>query len=262
MELLTPTVNLDDFFDRLAHTTYPLLMLDYDGTLAPFRRERDEAIPYPGIRERLARFVAAPKTRVIIISGRWIEDLMPLLGLERAPEIWGCHGAERRQPNGAYTPVTLAPDTEKALSEALRWARDNKFRDHMEKKPISIAFHWRDLDESAQAKLAAKVRDRWADEAATRGLVLHEFDGGLELKAAGINKGQVVKTLLKELPEEYVAAYLGDDLTDEDAFRALNSHGLRVLVRKEKRATLADVHLTPPEELLSFLDRWLEITGE
>lgn len=262
MELLTPTVNLDDFFDRLAQTDYPLLMLDYDGTLAPFRRERDEAIPYPGVRDRLARFVAAPRTRVIIISGRWIEDLMPLLGLEKVPEIWGCHGAERRQPDGSYTPVTLSPPAQQGLAEALQWARNNKLRDHIEKKPISIAFHWRQLDSDKQQRLAELVKGEWEDKAEKLELVLHEFDGGLELKAAGINKGQVVKALMKELPEEYVAAYLGDDFTDEDAFRALEGHGLRVLVRREKRATLADVRLTPPEELLSFLDRWLETRDE
>ncbi|RME26788.1 MAG: trehalose-phosphatase, partial [Candidatus Zixiibacteriota bacterium] len=53
---------------------------------------------------------------------------------------------------------------------------------------------------------------------------------------------------------------LGDDRTDEDAFAALSSRGLKVLVRSEPRETAADLRLVPPDELRSFLDRWLEAT--
>ena len=55
---------------------------------------------------------------------------------------------------------------------------------------------------------------------------------------------------------EYVASYLGDDLTDEDAFRALKGRGLSVLVRNELRETLADIWLKPPGELIDFLLKW------
>lgn len=51
-------------------------------------------------------------------------------------------------------------------------------------------------------------------------------------------------------------AYLGDDLTDEDAFQALDTRGLRVLVRDALRPTAADIWLQPPDELLDFLRSW------
>jgi len=53
-----------------------------------------------------------------------------------------------------------------------------------------------------------------------------------------------------------VAAYLGDDLTDEDAFKQLGQRGLKVLVRKVLRDTLADIWLEPPDELIWFLKKW------
>jgi trehalose-6-phosphatase len=55
-------------------------------------------------------------------------------------------------------------------------------------------------------------------------------------------------------------AYLGDDLTDEDAFRALKGKGLSVLVRKESRTTEADCWLKPPDELLDFLKKWHKLS--
>ena len=56
-------------------------------------------------------------------------------------------------------------------------------------------------------------------------------------------------------------AYLGDDLTDEAAFRALDERGLGVLVRPKLRATSADIWIRPPEELLDFLRSWLRAEG-
>jgi trehalose-phosphatase len=87
---------------------------------------------------------------------------------------------------------------------------------------------------------------------------LHEFDGGLELRLPGITKGDVVRTVLDESHDEAVSAYLGDDTTDEDAFEAIAGRGLSVLVRPELRPTKAELWLKPPDELFSFLRRWLD----
>jgi len=67
---------------------------------------------------------------------------------------------------------------------------------------------------------------------------------------------------LAEEGADAAVAYLGDDLTDEDAFRALAGRGLRALVRAELRPSEADVWIRPPGELLAFLDRWLRAAGQ
>ena len=74
----------------------------------------------------------------------------------------------------------------------------------------------------------------------------------------GQNKGLAIKELLAEIAPDDLIAYLGDDLTDEEAFTALDGRGLKVLVRHEFRPTHADVQIAPPEELLQFLDRWAQ----
>ncbi len=70
------------------------------------------------------------------------------------------------------------------------------------------------------------------------------------------NKGYALKTVLAELGTAAAAAYLGDDFTDEDAFKVMKGAGLSVLVREQYRPTAADVWLKPPEELLEFLMHW------
>ena len=89
---------------------------------------------------------------------------------------------------------------------------------------------------------------------------LHEFNGGIEMRPGGMDKGMVVDRLLSESGGP--AAYLGDDLTDEDAFRAISGRGIGVLVSPELRETAADVWLAPPEELIWFLERWIEKCGK
>jgi trehalose-phosphatase len=246
------------FFDRLKAAASGVLMLDYDGTLAPFRPERELAIPYPGVRERLSQLMALPLTRLVLVSGRWSEDLIPLLGLQYLPEIWGCHGAERVLPDGSTQFVDLAPEAQAGLEQARRWALEHDLANHLEHKPTSVAFHWRGWAEDRIAAVRAKVNDRWRSAAEASGLELKQFDGGLELRVAGIDKGRAVREIVKETGDGVPMAYLGDDLTDEDAFKAMPPDGLKVLVGRELRDSVADLWLVPPEDLLLFLDRWID----
>jgi trehalose 6-phosphate phosphatase len=256
MEALHPAISLDRFFVDLAKAVERVLMLDYDGTLAPFHEERDRAIPYPGVRERLTHLVESDRTRVIIISGRRANDLESLLGLDTLPEIWGCHGAERLLPDESYQLVPLSDRVSRGLKEIDIWAEKEKLEDYLERKPAGRAFHWRGRGEETAGKIRSAVIGDWAARAGLFELSVHEFDGGLELRAEGIDKGRVVKTVLSEVQSGAVIAYCGDDHTDEDAFNALADRGLRVLVRPEIRETAADLWINPPEELLEFLDRW------
>jgi trehalose-phosphatase len=85
---------------------------------------------------------------------------------------------------------------------------------------------------------------------------LLRFDGGLELRTRGCNKQHAAKAILSEMGPDSAIAYLGDDLTDEDAFAVTKPRGIAVLVRSEYRETAADVWLRPPGELLAFMGRW------
>ncbi|HUV31456.1 MAG TPA: trehalose-phosphatase [Acidobacteriota bacterium] len=258
MRLLNPDFNLDHFFDVLTRSNRSALMLDYDGTLAPFVPDRDRAVPYQGIRERLNRLQGVTATRLVIVSGRQAKDIIPLLALDGTPEIWGMHGAERRLPDGTIQVVQLPPEAAAGLDRIDSWAKEAGLTSLVERKATSRAFHWRGLPASEGREIHLRVTGAWSETSATFGLEVHEFDGGLELKVAGIDKARAVDQVIGELPADAPLAYAGDDRTDEDAFAALAGRGLRVLVRTQQRTTAADLWLTPPEELLAFLDRWLQ----
>ena len=250
------TVSPDPFFAQLARAPRAALLLDYDGTLAPFQVDQAQALPYPGVRAALDALMESTDTRVVIVSGRWTRDLLPLLGLRRVPEVWGSHGWERRHPDGHIEIARPAEEALCGLVAADGWiGQVHAAGGRSEMKPACLAIHWRGLDAAAAARIGAIVTENWALHARDTGLELHHFDGGIELRVPGRHKGHVVDTIRAEMPDA-AFAYLGDDLTDEDAFRALAGHGLGVLVRSEFRDTAASLWLRPPTELLAFLQRW------
>jgi trehalose-phosphatase len=126
----------------------------------------------------------------------------------------------------------------------------------LEQKLASVALHWRGLPAQAAEKLKSDATALWEPMARESALEILPFDGGLELRAAGCNKQYAVKAVLSETAQDSAVAYLGDDVTDEDAFRAVKQRGLGVLVRPEFRDTEADVWLKPPHELVTFMRHW------
>src|SRR3954470_12208686 len=212
------------FFQAVAEATQPLLLLDYDGTLAPFQMERDKAIPYPGVTEILEQIVREQHTRVVVISGRDTSETVPLLGIYPPPEVWGLHGLQRRTTAGIVETLPISASALDALSDADRWLIYQQLRERAEFKTGSIAMHWRGLSDPDVEDLRGRTLLGWKPIAHHAGLELLEFDGGVEIRVPDADKGDVVRLLLQEADPDSPVAYLGDDATDERAFRALDGH--------------------------------------
>jgi trehalose-phosphatase len=257
MQALNPATDVQAFFDGLSHATQCVLLVDYDGTIAPFDERPERARPYPQVASALEELIEQGATRVVIVSGRDLAELLPLLPFKRRPEVWGAHGWQRLLPDGRLVKREPSVAVAAKLDAAERLMRHLMHKGaRLERKPASAAVHWRGLPAEVAAEIHADARKSWQGLADTGAVELMDFDGGLELRAIGHNKHDAVKTVLSETPGDGVVAYLGDDITDEDAFAAIKARGLSVLVRPEPRATRADLWLQPPGELTEFLAHW------
>ena len=234
-------------------------MLDYDGTLSPYTPDRDNAIPYIGVKERLEELMKSSRTEVIIISGRDINRLKELLNLKSYPQMWGCHGAERYIPNLGHR-LMIGQKVRDGLLEIKTWSKRNNLLKYTEFKPSGCAFHWRGKSENEAENIMRLVWNDWGTEVNRYNLNISNFDGGIEIRAEGFNKGIAVDKIINANSPDFAIAYLGDDLTDEDAFKALGKRGLKVLVREKSGDSVADIRITPPDELFEFLDKWIELT--
>jgi trehalose 6-phosphate phosphatase len=250
--------DLQQFFDELSRARKSALLLDYDGTLSPFQLDRDEAYPYPGVSILLTEIMNTGHTRVVVITGRRAHEVVPLLGIDPHPEIWGAHGLQRLRPDGSCELPHLDEIATQALAEADSRLDGLGLHHLAEHKPGGLAVHWRGLPAGEQSDIRKIVSLSWLPVAHRAGMLFQEFDGGVEIRLPDRNKGDAVRSILNELPADAPVAYLGDDETDEDAFQALSDRGLRVLVRPQWRETAANVWLKPAAELLAFLCDWME----
>jgi len=257
----------ETLWQRLATIQRAVLMLDYDGTLAPFHEDPAQAVPYPDVEPLLKEIAALPHDRLILISGRALDDLENLVSLPRVVEYWGSHGRERGLPDGSRESMPIPDTAAAALDTAGNWrALIESAGGRFERKPTSIAFHWRALNHDERHRLRAQLTaDLAAIDPAGELLFWHDFDGGMELRVRGVDKGTAVRRILAETSGHHAGsallAYLGDDLTDEDAFDALGDQGFSILVREQVRPTAARSWLRPPDELIRFLRRWLDLRG-
>jgi trehalose-phosphatase len=251
---------LEEFFGAFAGAPNPLLLLDYDGTLAPFRVDRYRALPWAGVREILKRIQQQGRTRMAMITGRPAVEIAPLLGLDPPLEVWGLHGAERLYPDGRRELEESAEATRAKLDELRARLRGDSLGGLFEDKANGVVMHWRGASAAKAKHVEQRTRALFEPLARMDGLMLLEFEAGLELRA-GRDKGGAVAAILEEVGAGGPVAFLGDDLTDEAAFGAVNqAQGphLSVLVRLKPRETAADVWLRPPEEVKGFLERWIK----
>lgn len=259
---------LNDFFNAIGSGPMPLLLLDYDGTLAPFRVDRSKARPYTGVREALARIQNSGRTHMVVVSGRPAREIAPLLRgyppvLQQPVEVWGLHGAERFYTDGRREMEEAPAPTQRRLDEVREYLRHNNLGGEFEDKPNAAVMHWRGASPRTAKFIETRTREIFEPLAKLEGLTLLQFEGGLELRV-GRDKGGAVDAILSEFPVGTPVAYVGDDITDESAFAAVNrapGPHLSVLMRPDPRPTNAMVWLRPPSGLRAFLKRWNKALG-
>ena len=251
---------MEPFFAALGFASRALLLLDYDGTLSQFRVDRFQARPYAGVRELLARIQNQKKTRMAVITGRPACEIAPMLGRTSPLEVWGLHGAERLYPDGRRELQQAPAATQAKLEELRELLKRDSLGGLFEDKANGVVMHWRGVSRRKAEQIEQRTRALFEPLAQMEGLALLDFDAGLELRV-GRDKGGAVEAILAEDAGESPVAYLGDDLSDEAAFRAVNqigSRGLSVLVGQERRETAAEAWLRTTGELRAFLESWIE----
>lgn len=244
-----------DLWRELAVPGQRLLMFDYDGTLAPFRVNRAHAILAPAMRRALRRLAGLPRHRLAIVSGRSLRELTRLVGTLPVTMV-GEHGWEVRAASGRIRRARLPARVAIGLAQAAARADTLGLGDHIELKRTAIVLHVRGMPAARARAEIRRALHAWKPLVRSGGLRLDEIVGGVELRAVGHDKGEVVTRLLASAPRPDLAVYVGDDTTDEDAFAALRFHGVGVRVGVRHRLTRAIGTLASPTAVRAFLDEW------
>ncbi len=235
----------------------PAIFLDYDGTLTPIVNDPSDAL-LPERTKQLIRKLAENWT-VAIMSGRALNDVKELVGLDNLA-YGGSHGFNMVGPNGSFHEQPgseFLPDLDAAEKEIRNEVKDLKGV-RVERKRFAIAIHYRQAAEGIESELEKRV-----DKVAGHHSKLIKTTGKkiFELRPnADWDKGKALFHLLDKLEadsRQAVPLYIGDDTTDEDAFRAIAGRGIGILVTDQDRQTAADYVLHDTDEVADFLENLL-----
>jgi len=255
-----------DHFEEIAgrlENRKAAVFLDYDGTLTPIVEDPSKAVLADDMRSVLMQL--GEHVPIAIISGRDRPDVQRLVGIGNIYYA-GSHGFDICGPDGEETGPEQGKDFLPVLDEAEKELQERIggiSGAWVERKKFSIAIHYRKVEESKTSRVKEavdKVAGIHPELRQSGGKKIFELQPQMDW-----HKGRALTWLLEklELDKPHVMPfYLGDDVTDEDAFASLKDRGIGVVVMDPPRDTEAQYRLKDTSEVKQFLQKLLSAQKE
>ena len=247
--------NLNIIKDQIGQAENVLLFLDYDGTLAPFQADPLSAFVLPGIEESLKKLDKEQKYHLSLVSGRSLSELKKMINLSRV-NYAGSHGLEIEM---SFAEGVIYPGQNKKLDVLSRknyqktkekYLNLEKIR--VEDKGFGLALHFNSKKRQSEEK---KELQALFEQTAYQVLSGRKV---IEIRPEGWDKGKAVNFISEQIKDnldinDVLRIYIGDDRTDEDAFRVLKD-GITIYVQNDGDLnTEAEYYLKDPKDTAKLL---------
>jgi len=213
-----------EIHDAYLHANRRLLILDYDGTLVPFARRPQQAVPPIPVLDLLNATARDSNNRVVLISGRSAENLERWFGAVQGLWLVAEHGAELKDPSSAKWEA-LRPqstsDWKATVLPILEHFVDRTPGSFVEEKKYALVWHYRMAEAEFGEWLANELVSMLEAMLAETELRAFRGEKVIEVKPVWANKGEVLEHLLTAYPDPDFIFAAGDDRTDEDLFERL-----------------------------------------
>jgi len=244
-----------------------LLLSDYDGTLTPIVGRPEEAVLSPGVREKLRALARKPSASVGIISGRSLSELKGMVAIEGIYYA-GNHGLEIAGPGLKYVhpQAEAARATMQKLAAQLAEALENIDGVIIQEKGLSVSVHYRLAKPENEDAVTSAVKRVTAPHVDKGEIRVYPMKKVWEIRPpVNWDKGKAVEFIGSEIKANFklprlLTIYLGDDTTDEDAFKVLcRPEGWSIFVGEANPSSSADYFLSSTAEVGEFLSRLIEL---
>lgn len=256
-----------DFISAVGAVSHVLLLADYDGTLATIVGRPEDAVLSPKVRGKLQTLSRKKKVSAGVISGRQLAELKSLVAIEGIYYA-GNHGLEIEGPGLNYisSGAEAARPVIAGLGTQLAEALENVAGVIIQKKGFSVSVHYRLVKPEDEDAVTDAVQRITAPHIAKGEIKVYPMKKVWEIRPpVNWDKGKAVAFIAQKIKDvlklnRLLTIYLGDDTTDEDAFRVLSPpDGWSVFISGEKAASSADYYLYSVAEVEEFLDRLIKL---
>jgi len=254
-DLPNALASLDEIEDGIKEKQV-VVFLDYDGTLTPIVPRPEDAILHDDMRETLLELVG--QCTVAAVSGRGLKAVKDFICIDDLCYA-GSHGFEIEGPGGlkrehdeALRFLPMLDEAEQRLEELLADIPGSQ----VERKKYSIATHYRNVEEGLVGRVGEivnQVAQQFPDLRKSEGKKVYELQPDIDW-----HKGKAIDWLLNALDLAHpnvIPFYIGDDITDEDAFDELKAQGVTIVVGEGPRNTKAQYSLKDTDEVEIFLEK-------
>lgn len=244
-----------NILDKYRRAGKRLILLDYDGTLVPFAALPHQSKPTKALIDILTDISSDPDNHVYLVSGRDSHTLEEWLGALKINLI-SEHGAKSRTSDGKWK-SNMILDIDSNWKSIIRTVMEKYVRrcanTFVEEKDYCVVWHYRNADINQSKIRAAELFSELSGYSNTLNTQVCSGNKIVEVRIKGVDKGSVVKKLVKDNAFDFILA-CGDDYTDEDMFKALANNNNAVTIKIGSEASYAQYNLYTPEMTVSLLE--------
>ena len=245
---------INEMMEHFKQANKRCLLLDYDGTLAPFQKIPSLAVPSDELIELLTQLSADPSNEVVIISGRDANTLDKWLGFLPVNMI-AEHGAcIKLKAEGWRELIAMSTEWKDQIRPLMQLFVDRCAGSFIEEKKSTLAWHYRNTYPELGFMRSRELRNSLLQLTANTSLQVIDGNRVLEVRMVGVDKGASSSQMLNMLNADFILA-IGDDTTDEDMFKALHERGYTVKVGRGN--TAAQYTILSQREVYPFLRRFI-----
>jgi trehalose 6-phosphate synthase/phosphatase len=247
--------HIKKIIDDFAKANKRCILLDYDGTLAPYQKLPSMAVPSDELMQLLKELTKDASNEIVIISGRDVNTLEKWLG-KLSLNMIAEHGAcVKFRTEEWKDQVAINTEWKDQVRPLMQLFVDRCAGSFIEEKRTTLAWHYRNTNQELGFMRSRELRNALLQLTANTPLQVIDGNKVLEVRMVGVDKGMAALSMIAGIDPDFILC-IGDDATDEDMFRAMRDKAYTIKIGRAN--TSAEYTILSQNDVFPFLKRFIQ----